>query len=385
MFSPLRLRVVVSCLLALTLLTIVSHAQNVTTWHDDNNRTGWQQNESFLTPSNVSLLNSFGLLWQWTVTGQVFAQPLAVANVANSNCSPCNLVFISTEQDMVYAFNPAPSAQSNPQVWSVDLAGNVGGTAVDCTNLPVGISFGPCNSPSLSNSFVGTTGTPVIDLTATPHPILYVVGAVYFGNTFPDIEYYLFAVDITSGAVLAKTQISGSVHGQAPPQNEGQICTSTFPASGQVNFNPAVQIERAALLLLNGIVYVAFAPYPEFNNGWLFGYTYSNNSFSAPIIFNSTPYGTGGGIWQSGGGPASDGNYIYVLTGNGTLQAQEDTPLELGDSLIKLSPPLLLVADYFTPSDVLTLSQKPRWGAASTTKTLRPEESCSLPDLLTTP
>src|SRR5258708_1508919 len=54
MVSPLRpLRVVVSCLLTLSSLALVSNAQNVTTWHNDNNRTGWQPVETALKPSTV--------------------------------------------------------------------------------------------------------------------------------------------------------------------------------------------------------------------------------------------------------------------------------------------------------------------------------------------
>lgn len=218
MFSPLRRALVLMpCLLALTSITAVSVAQQlcsgttpcVTTWHNDLNRTGWQPNEPSLSPATVNQ-SMFGLLWQWTVTGPVFAEPLAVTfpqTIGTCN-NPCGLVFISTENDMLYAFNSAPSAQqSDPLVWSVNLAGSVGGTSVDCTNLPVGVSFGACDAPSLSGGPVGVTGTPVIDLTATPHPILYVVGAIYFSNPLmpnSNIEYYLFAVDVTSGAVLAQ-------------------------------------------------------------------------------------------------------------------------------------------------------------------------------------
>lgn len=88
MFTPLRRRTMMFCLLALTSLTPMSIAQNVTTWHNDSYRTGWQQNETTLTPQNVSATNSFGLLWQWPVTGRVYAQPLAVANVPTgfTNC-----------------------------------------------------------------------------------------------------------------------------------------------------------------------------------------------------------------------------------------------------------------------------------------------------------
>ena len=64
------------------LLTPNSSAQsaNVTTWHNDNNRTGWQQNETILRATGTGAMNqnNFGLLWQWPVTGYVYAQPLAV-------------------------------------------------------------------------------------------------------------------------------------------------------------------------------------------------------------------------------------------------------------------------------------------------------------------
>ncbi len=143
MVSPLRLmRVAVSFLLALTSLTFASHAQNVTTWHNDNSRTGWQQTETILTPSTVNQ-STFGLLWQWgspsaPLTGQIFAQPLAVSGVQTNiqSCQPCDLVFVATEQNMLYAFNATSSSQ-NP-VWSLSL-----GTPVDCTNPPA--NFMICN------------------------------------------------------------------------------------------------------------------------------------------------------------------------------------------------------------------------------------------------
>src|SRR5271154_642167 len=49
----------------------------VTTYHYDNNRTGWNQNESVLTPANVAS-SSFGLLQTVALNDQVDAQPLVV-------------------------------------------------------------------------------------------------------------------------------------------------------------------------------------------------------------------------------------------------------------------------------------------------------------------
>jgi hypothetical protein len=45
----------------MALLTPISDAQNVATQHNDTYRTGWQQNESLLTPTAVSA-GPFGLL-----------------------------------------------------------------------------------------------------------------------------------------------------------------------------------------------------------------------------------------------------------------------------------------------------------------------------------
>jgi hypothetical protein len=83
MLSPLRrLSAAMFCMLAFTSLTSMSYAQNVTTWHNDNNRTGWQQNETTLCASAQTgctqvTRTSFGLLWQWGVTGRIYAKPLS--------------------------------------------------------------------------------------------------------------------------------------------------------------------------------------------------------------------------------------------------------------------------------------------------------------------
>lgn len=120
-------------------------------------------------------------------------------------------------------------------------------------------------------------------------------------------------------------------------------------------------LQRPALLLLNGVVYVGFVSGPvegvgEFNNGWLFGYSFNGSSFTQTAIFNTTPNGTGGGIWQSGAGPASDGSYIYLATGNGTfdLAGVQNASIDAGDTLLQLNPSNLTRHDYYTPYDVFT-------------------------------
>ena len=274
-----------------------------------------------------------------------FAQPLAVTigQAVEACANPCSLIFVATEQDMLYAFKASSSSQT--PVWSRDLAQAVGGTAIDCNNFP---DHPMCkkkpNGDILVGPFVGVTGTPVIDVSGGANTnTLYVAEAADVAGVW---GYYLVAVDITSGAVKASTPISGSV-----PGGSGAKCATGSGTT--VNFD-SNHVQRSALLLLNNVVYTAFGPLPETENGWLFGYSLSGSSFSAPIVFNSTPHGTGGGIWQSGAGPASDGSSIYVATANGTFDLIQANPLanDAGDSLLRLNPSNLAILDYYTPFDV---------------------------------
>lgn len=365
MLSPLRrILLLMPCLLALASMTAVSVAQQlcsgttpcVTTWHNDLNRTGWQQNETALSPSSVSQ-SAFGLLWQWgtpsnPLAGSIYAQPLAVAGVQTdiTGCQPCDLIFVATEQGRLYAFNASSGSQS--PVWSLSL-----GIPVYCANPPANFMICNANGSSIVGPYIGVTGTPVIDASSNT---LYVVAAVEIPTDSPPpppASYVLFAVDVTSGAVKASTTISGSVPGLAPPKE-----CETSSGQGTVTFD-VNHLQRPALLLLgsgsSAVVYVGFVSGPvehvgEFNNGWLFGYKLSGASLTQTAIFNTTPNGTGGGIWQSGAGPASDGNYIYLATGNGTfdLAGVQNPSIDAGDTLLQLNPSNFAVQGYYTPSDV---------------------------------
>jgi hypothetical protein len=53
---------------SLVLLTSSAEAQDVTTWHNNIGRTGWQSSETSLTPSNA-VFNSFGKVFHLHVVG----------------------------------------------------------------------------------------------------------------------------------------------------------------------------------------------------------------------------------------------------------------------------------------------------------------------------
>ena len=336
--------------MSLNPIAIAQTPSDVTTWHNDIGRTGWQQHETVLSPSTVTQ-GTFGKVFQYNVQGAVFAQPLALGSVTGINAcnGACDIVLVVTEQDMLYAFR----ADSATQLWSRDLAGAVHGTYLNCSDnlLP------PCATGVIYPA-VGVTGTPVIDVSAG---VLYVVSMVYFPVDGSE-QYYLHVVDYRSGAVLASIEVASTYAGQ-PPSGSPPQC-NTAPTSGTISFDASSHYQRAALLLFNvdgtNEVFVAFAPAGgELANGWFLAYRYAVGppaALSLATVFVTTPYGTGGGIWMSSAGPAADAGNIYLTTGNGTFDASgvQNPSSDYGDSMLKLNPLSLAVADYFTPADVFT-------------------------------
>src|SRR5205085_12028160 len=129
------------------------------------------------------------------------------------------------------------------------------------------------------------------------------------------------------------------------------------------------------LTLYNGTVWAAFASHGDAGpyHGWVLGYDAATLALKA--VFNATPNGDEGGIWQSGVGLTVDPQgFLYTTTGNGdfgtTLDARGfPSRGNFGSSFLKLaldpaSTPTaqnangwgLKVADYFTAynQDVLS-------------------------------
>ena len=130
------------CIAGMLLAGISTSAQNVTTQHNDNARTGAYTTETKFTPSNVNS-NNFGKLFYYTVDGYVYTQPLYVANVTMGSGTPQastkhNVVFIATEHDSVYAFDADNNLGVNgTPLWKVTLLDAAHGAAAgETTVLP---------------------------------------------------------------------------------------------------------------------------------------------------------------------------------------------------------------------------------------------------------
>ncbi len=303
----------------------------VLTYHNDNSRTGQNLNESVLSPANVTQ-SKFGKLFSYPLDGQVFAQPLYVYKVPIDGQNH-NVIYVATEHDTVYAFDADNKASS--ALWSVSFLNSAEGV----TPIPSSDLDSPINPE------IGVTSTPVIDGNSGT---LYVLAATKENGNY---VHRLHALDITSGA----EKFGGPVviQGSVPGSGSGS-------SNGQITFQTKIQLQRPALLLSKGVIYLAWASYNDHGlyHGWVMAYDAS--TLHQIAIWNDTPNGERGGIWQSGCGLSADsaGN-VYVAIGNGTFDAYAGGT-NYGDSFIKLTlnGSSLSVTDYFTPFNQQTLSDE---------------------------
>ena len=321
-----RIVTVLLTLLAFGLMPDSQAQVSVLTYHNDNLRTGANTNEMILTPANVSS-NIFKRLFTRSVDGYVYAQPLVAAGVNLPRVGSRNVVYVATEHDSLYAFD----AITGRSYWHKTLLPKRGKTVAsvkdaNCTDL----------IPE-----IGVTSTPVID------PATSTIYVVEKGKTNTVFFQRLHALDLATGAEKFGGPVS--LTASTPGSGDGNI-------NGTVSYDPLLQHQRPALLLVNGVVYIAAASHCDNNpyHGWILGYNATN--LTQVAVFNTTPNGDRGGVWMSGCGPAADasGN-IYVSTGNGAFDADTGGS-DYGDSTLKLSTGSgLAVADYFTPFDQANL------------------------------
>ncbi|MGH9681399.1 MAG: hypothetical protein ACRD4Y_15740, partial [Candidatus Acidiferrales bacterium] len=313
----------------------------VFTYHNNLARIGLNANETILTPGNVNS-RSFGKLFSDPVDGYVYAQPLYVPGVALPD-GPHNIIYVATENDSVYAFD---ADRAGPPLWHASLL--EGGTPVPYTDFQ-------CDQIVPQ---VGITGTPVIDpATGTLYVAAMVKHETPAGRSY---AHRLHALDLATGA--AKFGGPVTIAGSVPGIGEGQV-------HGKVAFDPFTHMNRPGLALANGVVYIAFGSHCDMN--WYHGLVFAYSAGTTPTpgqsgspaatqlglraIFNTTPNGFWGSIWQAGGAPAIDsqGN-VFVMTGNGTFHG-----VDYGNTILKLSlrRNLLRASDSFTPYDQMTLDK----------------------------
>jgi hypothetical protein len=244
----------------------------VTTYHNDNARTGQNLNEINLTPANVNASN-FGLLFVIATDGKVDAQPLYLPNLTISE-SAHNVLFVATEHGSVYGFD----ADTGTQLWKTSTlaAGEMPSDDHGCSQV----------TPE-----IGVTSTPVIDASMGGHGTIYVLAMSKDGSG--NYHQRLHALDVTTGA----EQFGGpkDIEASYPGSGDGS-------SGGKVIFDPGQQLDRPGLLLLNGVIYTSWGSHCDFRpyTGWIIGY--DEHTLSQLMVLNVTPNGNEGSFWMSGAG-----------------------------------------------------------------------------------
>jgi hypothetical protein len=312
---------------ALATRTVASTVgSDVTTYHNDNARTGQNLTETILSSANVRS-SAFGKIVHLTLDGKVDAQPLYLSGLTIPGRGARDVLYAATEHGTVYAID----AGSSTSIWAKSMlgAGEVPSEAV-----------GGCGQVTPE---IGVTATPVID---RANGVMFVVAMSKSGSTY---FQRLHALDLATGAEMF-----------GGPRN----ITATYPKNGgSVTFDPRLYEERSGLTLTNGKLILAFTSHCDQGayTGWVMAY--NPTTLAQTSVLNVTPNGSMGAIWMAGAGPAADaaGN-IYLLDGNGTF----DTTLNgsgfpingnYGNAFLKISTTgALAVADYFATFDTVSKS-----------------------------
>jgi outer membrane protein assembly factor BamB len=252
---------------------------SVLTHHNDNARTGANLQETLLNVSNVNKAQ-FGKLFERSVDGDIYGQPLYVPNVETLGEGRRNLVYVTTMHNSVYAFDADQKDHGRP-IW-VRRFGSSVPTSLFCDGARRDI-----------RNEIGIVSTPVISIS---RHALYLVS---FTLENGERRHYIHALDLGTGIE--------ALNGPKRIEAEG--------------FAGRIQNQRPGLLLANDTVYVGFGAYADCGpfHGWVFGFN-ADTLEMLPRPFNANPLTVAGsGIWQAGQAPAADeyGN-VYVVVGNGT-------------------------------------------------------------------
>jgi hypothetical protein len=323
-------------------------APNTTQFHGDSGRTGFNQNETVLTPANVAA--GFGQVWQSPVLdGHLYASPLYQDSILiQGNGNAAN-----------HSGDGVQSASFQGKTIGVVFAATGGGTvyaiAAQDTNGPTGIAPGTLlwkthlGNPygGIDGNSIGVLSTPIIDIKSDR---IYVTASV--------TDYLLPAGNPNHGAnnweVFALSLNDGSLVPGWPVAFTQSLLDSlnqnTLNGAGvAVPFSSGGGDQRGALALSpdGSTLYVDFAAYGSSNPGWMTtvatgvrnGATDAQTAavMSAYSANDTTATTANGGMWGAGG-PSVDANgNVFVSTGdspNGTGQ----TPGAWGNSVLEWGP-----------------------------------------------
>jgi fibronectin type 3 domain-containing protein len=340
-------------------------ATSILTYHNDLALTGQNLTETLLTPASVNV-EEFGKIRSIPMNGQVYAQPLYVADLvftSGTTQTTRDVVYAATMGNSVYAVD----ADSGTILWQRNFVDPAQGI----TTVPQADVVTEDIQPE-----IGILSTPTIDPATST--IYLVARTKEIRGTNPHFVQTLHALDLRTGAskfggpkVIADTIFNNGVYTYV----NGPFVNGTGGdnVNGRITYNALRQNQRSALVIHQDTVWVLAASHGDNGpyHGWVLGY--DTETLDLKAVFNTTPNGGQGGIWMGGAGLSIDEQgFMYVATSNGDFSDDLDRldpqgfPINgnYATSILKLTldpttTPTnqhtngwgIKVVDYFTPSD----------------------------------
>jgi len=342
-----RFRSALAVVIGLTLAAVEARAKptpnqgvssnNWLHFHRDSQITGWNPNETILTPSSVAS-GSFGVVWESDpvecggadIPAHMYASPLFVEDVTMTT-GDCydgmhfSVIIAATNTNFVCAiaaFDPTGMVPPGTVLWRRSIG------APSTAQLQDGIAK-------------GIFETPAIDLVSTP-PRVYVVGDTDVCDPLtPCRAHRGYALDLGNGDVLDGWPLifnNDTIGSGAPPgiQQNGPTLfqdVNRMDARGALTLNPD-----------NSILYVTFGSYQDQGPGFIVAVDTGTCGSGVPAIrkvFAAAPAmdpTSSGGMWAPGG-PALDGSgNVYVVTGNYIPAQDPPLPSAWAETILVFAP-----------------------------------------------
>ena len=283
---------------------------DVTQFHNHDSRDGLYVDSAFTPGAAANLTRD--LNFDGTIGGNVYAQPLYIEDGPGGAA----MILVATESNNVYALD----AINGTVIWQR----NVGA---------------PVPNPSCTEvGSYGIISTPVVDLASRA---LFLTAM-----TTPDggatTKQYILSLNVDTGDI-----------------NPGWPIDVELTANyNGLTFTPEIQQQRAALAIVDGILYVGYGSRGDCNDyhGWLVGVPIDDptNVTAWAAAPSPSPGPHGGAIWGVSG-VASDGNNPFVTTGN-TFDTEGNW--SGGEAVIRFQPGPIFSgdpSDYWVPTNWLDL------------------------------
>src|SRR5258708_7961297 len=232
------------------------------------------------------------LIHAWTakLDGAAYAEPLVIGDS----------VIVATEGDSLYSLD----ARTGQVQWRTNVGNPVPTSTLTCI---------------ATINVIGITGTPVYDPAS---------GLVFAVAEVTGPSHVLVGVDLNTGKVVIQRPVD--VPKMAPPR---------------------IYLQRPALALSNGMVYIGFGSLADDCGNYHGTIVASQTDGGGPLLSYQVPTLTeGGGIWGTSGPAVDQNGKIYVSTAN--EDAMNSTTWDLSNAVLRLSPTLQL-EDSFAPAQWL--------------------------------